>query len=200
MTKMTTGSAAPQPQGAARACAPGTPQPPTGTCRVLAQRRRSVQRHLDTLPGTRDLTVPGGPLGRTWLRVFRPPGARGPLPAVLYVHGADAAFGDPGTQRRASRLAQDVQAAVILVDYSLAPTARVPVALEEDYAAAAWAAEQGAGEGIDGTRIAVCSDRSGEDRARALMVAADRRDGPKLSAHVLHTPRGASVLRAALAL
>ncbi|MET7403714.1 alpha/beta hydrolase fold domain-containing protein [Dactylosporangium sp. NPDC005572] len=143
----------------------------------------------------RDFVVPGGPAGETWFRLFRPPGD-GPLPVVGYVHSG---FRDRATQRRALRLAAEVHAAVVVVDYSLAPTARVPVALEEDYTALAWLAAHGAEYDLDGGRVALSADPDEADRADDLMLLADRRGGLPLSAHVLWTPSAAPVLRAALA-
>jgi acetyl esterase len=151
------------------------------------------------LVDVRDLTVPGGPVGQTWLRIFRPAGTTEPLPVVLYIHSGDSMFGNARTRRLASKLATDLQAAVVAVDYSLSPKARCPVALEETYAAATWVAEYGNEHGLDPTRIAVTADSASGDMADELMLMADKRDGPTLAAHVLYSSRTTAVLRAALA-
>ncbi|GAA2642278.1 hypothetical protein GCM10010399_90240 [Dactylosporangium fulvum] len=192
MSTMSTTVAEPAPCGASHTVVPTALDLP-GRCRP-APRHRNVRGD-----GPSDLTIRGGPLGETWLRLYRPAGVPGPLPVIVHVHGGDAPFRDSDTQRLASRLAAEVGAAVILVDYSLAPTARVPIALEEDYAAVRWAARHGAEHGLDGTRIAVSADPSGMEHADELMLVSDRRGGPKLSAHVLNSPGAAAVLRAALA-
>ncbi|WP_238019874.1 alpha/beta hydrolase fold domain-containing protein [Dactylosporangium sp. AC04546] len=162
---------------------------------VPTSRPRPAAVHRTT-SCARDFVVPGGPAGETWFRLFRPPGNGRPLPVVGYVHNGSR---DRATERRALRLAADVHAAVVVVDYSLAPTARVPVALEEDYAALAWLAAHGAEYGLDGARIALSADPEAADRADDLMLLADRRGELSLSAHVLWTPAAAPVLRAALA-
>ncbi|WP_432824684.1 alpha/beta hydrolase [Dactylosporangium sp. CA-092794] len=164
-----------------------------------APRPRPAARHLATLPAIQDLTVPGGPLNQTWLRIFRPASTTGPLPVIVYVHGTETPFADPGTRRKAFRLATNVKAAVILVDYSLAPTARVPIALEEDRAAVRWATAHGTPYGLDGTRIALASDPSAATRAEELILTADRDGDPVPSAHVVCEPGAGSLLRAALA-
>jgi acetyl esterase len=151
-----------------------------------------------TLLDVQDLTIPGGPVGETWLRIFRPVGATEPLPVVMYIHSDGAVFGNARTRRLVSKLTIDVQAAVVVVDYSLSPKARYPVAIEENYAAAAWVAEHGDEHGLDGTRIAVAADSGGGDMAAELMVMAVERDGPALAAKVLLSPQATAVLRAAL--
>lgn len=61
----------------------------------------------------------------------------------MYIHGDDQVFGNVRTRRLATNLAIDLQAGVVVVDYSLSPKARYPVATEENYVAAAWVAEHG---------------------------------------------------------
>jgi acetyl esterase/lipase len=146
-----------------------------------------------------DLTVPGGPVGRTWLRVFRPVGVTEPVPVVVYVHGDNQAFGNARIRRVATRLTINLRAAVVVVDYSLSPKARYPIAIEETYNAAVWVARHGNEHGLDGTRIAVIADAAFGDMAANLMVMADDRGGPTLAAHVLVGARATAVLRAALA-
>jgi acetyl esterase len=132
-----------------------------------------------------DLTIPGGPVGQTWLRIFRPAGATRPLPVVMYIHGDDHVVGNARTRRLATKLATKLRAAVVVVDYSLSPKARYPVAIEENYAAAAWVAQHGGEHSLDGTRVAVAADGAGAHMADELMLMADERDGPVLVAHML---------------
>src|SRR5215207_3844537 len=47
-----------------------------------------------------DLTVHGGPAGEVPVRIVRPQGAAGPLPVILYVHGAGWVFGNRHTHDR----------------------------------------------------------------------------------------------------
>lgn len=151
------------------------------------------------LVDVQDVTIPGGPVGHTWLRIFRPSGPAEPLPVVLYVHGGNTAFGNPHTRRRATKLATDLGAALLVVDYSLSPNARFPIAIEESYTAAVWVAEHGGEHGLDGTRIAVVADPDGAGMAEELMLLAGNRGGPALAAHVRHSGNATAVLRAALA-
>jgi acetyl esterase/lipase len=204
---MTTTMTRPARQAAAPAVTRAAPKPaylPHNTFITTSVTRRKTAdkvRPVDiaALVDVRDLTVPGGPADETWLRIFRPAGAAGPLPVVIYIHSDGAVLGNARTRRLVTRLATDLQAAVVVVDYSLSPNARIPVAIEENYSAAAWVAEHGDKHGLDGTRIALAADSGGGDMADELMIMADDRDGPTLAAHVLLSPRATAVLRAALA-
>src|SRR2546421_7530324 len=54
------------------------------------------------VPGTEKetLTIDGGPTGSVSLSIFRPTGLAGPLPVVLYIHGAGWVFGNDHTHDR----------------------------------------------------------------------------------------------------
>lgn len=184
MTTLPKTDAVPRPRRAGRysLAVPGRPLRPA--------------RHL---PLIQNIVVPAGPAGDTWIRLYRPAGASQPLPVLIYVHGDDAPFSDLDTHLRAYRLAAQVRAAVVVVDYSLAPSARLPVAIEENYVAAEWLSRHGDEYGVDGTRIALGLDASGVEMSNALLCMARARGGPELAAHVLSAPSATAELRAALA-
>jgi acetyl esterase len=46
------------------------------------------------------LMIPGGPSGEVSIKIFRPQGAHGVLPALLFTHGAGWVFGDAHTHGR----------------------------------------------------------------------------------------------------
>jgi acetyl esterase len=200
---MTTTMIRPAPQPAAPAVTGAARQPASLPHNTSVTRRKAADKvrpvDLAALVDVRDLTVPGGPVGQTWLRIFRPVGTTGPLPVVIYVHGDKSVFGNARTRRLVTKLATDLQAAVVVVDYSLSPKARYPIAIEENYAAAAWVAEHGNEHGLDPNRIALAADSTGADMADELMLMADERDGPTLAAHVLLSAQTTAALRAALA-
>ena len=136
-----------------------------------------------------DTTVPGGPAGEVSVRILRPKGARGPLPAILYIHGAGWVFGNAHTHDRLIReLAVGAGAAVVFPNYSLSPEARYPTAIEESYAAAAWVAASGAGKGLDGARLAIAGDSVGGNMSAAVTLLAKARGGPAFRAQVLFYP------------
>ncbi|MEV6929534.1 alpha/beta hydrolase fold domain-containing protein [Dactylosporangium sp. NPDC051485] len=152
------------------------------------------------VPNHVDLAVPGGPVGSTWLRLFRPSLPGGPLPIVLYVHDGARSAADARIRRMATRLMTGLPLAVVAVDYSLSPGARYPVALQEAHAALEWAAAGSAGHGLDGRRIAVVADPGAAGLATRLVVTALDRGEGSLVAYVPVGPRMRASLRTALGL
>ncbi|MFE6807630.1 alpha/beta hydrolase [Streptomyces sp. NPDC057681] len=135
------------------------------------------------------ITVPGGPTGSVRVRIVRPAGAAGTLPAILYIHGAGWVFGNAHTHDRLVReLAVGANAAVVFPEYDLSPEARYPVAIEQNYAVAHWVATDGAGKGLDATRIAVAGDSVGGNMSAALTLMAKERGGVQLRGQVLFYP------------
>ena len=139
------------------------------------------------------VTVPA-PAGDVRVRIVTPPnatgpGAAGPLPVIIYIHGAGWVFGNAHTHDRLVReLAAGVNAAVAFPDYSLSPEARYPAAIEQNYATARWIIENGAARGLDTSRIAVAGDSVGGNMAAALTLQAKERGDVSLAAQVLFYP------------
>lgn len=134
------------------------------------------------------ITVEGGPTGSVRARIVKPQGTTGELPVIFYIHGAGWVFGNAHTHDRLVReLAVGAQAAVVFPEYSLSPEARYPVAIEQNYAVARWVAE-GAGKGLDTSRIAVAGDSVGGNMAAVLTLMAKQRGGVDLRAQVLFYP------------
>ncbi|MFJ3496245.1 alpha/beta hydrolase [Streptomyces sp. NPDC086091] len=135
------------------------------------------------------ITVPGGPTGSVRTRVVRPAGSTGPLPVVLYLHGAGWVFGNAHTHDRLVReLAVGARAAVVFPEYSLSPEARYPVAIEQNFTVARWIVEQGATKDLDGSRLAVAGDSVGGNMTAALTLMAKERGGVPLAHQVLFYP------------
>lgn len=135
------------------------------------------------------VTIDGGPTGSVRARIVTPPGAGAGLPVVVYVHGAGWVFGDAHTHDRLVRdLAIGAHAAVVFPEYDRSPEARFPVAIEQAYAVAAWAALKGAEQGLDGSRLAVAGDSVGGNMAIALTQLAKRRAEFTVAAQVLFYP------------
>jgi len=103
-------------------------------------------------------------VGDVRVLVIKPRGAEQQLPSVLYLHGGGWVFGSAGSHGRlAAELAVASGAAVLFVEYALAPDARYPMQVEQCYAVARWIAEEGPGHGLDAARIAVAGDSAGGD-------------------------------------
>jgi acetyl esterase len=137
----------------------------------------------------RDLTFAGGPTGEVTVRILRPAGVTGPLPVLIYTHGAGWVFGDANTHDRLVReLTVRANAATVFVEYDRSPEARYPVAIEQVYATLEWVATHGAEHGLDATRIAVAGDSVGGNMTAALTILAKQRSGPAIAAQLLFYP------------
>jgi acetyl esterase len=123
------------------------------------------------------VTVPAG-VGDVQVRIVKPQGTTGALPAILYMHGGGWVLGNAGTHDRLVReLAVGAGAAIVFVEYDRAPEARYPVAIEQGYATARWIGTEGPEHGLDPERIAVAGDSVGGGMAAALaLMAHDRGD------------------------
>ncbi|AIG73288.1 lipase [Amycolatopsis japonica] len=123
------------------------------------------------------------------VRIVRPQGATGPLPVIVYIHGAGWVFGNFHTHERLVReLAVGAGAAVVFPEYDRSPEARYPVAIEQNYAVAKWVAEHGAENGLDGTKIAIAGDSVGGNMTAALTLLAKQRGDVTFRQQVLFYP------------
>ncbi|RSN49451.1 esterase [Amycolatopsis sp. WAC 04197] len=123
------------------------------------------------------------------VRIVRPQGVAGPLPVIVYIHGAGWVFGNFHTHERLVReLAVGAGAAVVFPEYDRSPEARYPVAIEQNYAVAKWVAEHGAENGLDGTKIAIAGDSVGGNMTAALTLLAKQRGDVTFRQQVLFYP------------
>ncbi|MFF4485908.1 alpha/beta hydrolase [Streptomyces sp. NPDC001544] len=135
------------------------------------------------------ITVSGGPTGSVRARIVRPAGTEGPLPVILYIHGAGWVFGNAHTHDRLVReLAVGADAAVVFPEYDLSPEARYPVAVEQNYAVARWVVQEGGSKALDGSRLAVAGDSVGGNMTAALTLMAKERGDVPLVQQVLFYP------------
>lgn len=135
------------------------------------------------------ITVEGGPTGSVRVRIVKPLGAGGPLPVVLYIHGAGWVFGNAHTHDRLVRdLAVGAGVAVVFPEYDRSPEARYPIALEQSYAVAQWVTAHGADKGLDGSRLAVAGDSVGGNMSIALTLLAKERGDVRFLRQLLFYP------------
>ncbi|MFD0149429.1 alpha/beta hydrolase [Streptomyces sp. NPDC055721] len=135
------------------------------------------------------IAVEGGPTGSVRARIVRPEAATGPLPVIVYIHGAGWVFGNAHTHDRLVReLAVGAGAAVVFPEYDRSPEHRYPVALEQSWTVARWVVEQGAAHDLDASRVAVAGDSVGGNMSAALTLLAKERGGLPLVQQVLFYP------------
>lgn len=180
---------------AAQAFAHATAQPPYLYQIPVAEGRKAVDDVQSgegvALPAVDEewTTVQGGPTGDVRTRIVRPLGVTGPLPVILYLHGAGWVFGNARTHDRLVReLAVGARAAVVFPEYDLSPEARYPVAIEQNYTVAQWVAREGHHKDLDGTRIAVAGDSVGGNMSAALTLMAKQRGDVRFLHQVLFYP------------
>lgn len=106
------------------------------------------------------------------LDVYRPRGATGPWPVVLYIHG-----GGFRILSKDSHWIMGVRFAragylVLNINYRLAPAHRFPAALEDACAAYVWMVRHGASLGADLSRLVLAGESAGGNLAAALAIAA----------------------------
>lgn len=122
------------------------------------------------------------------VRLYRP-ADRGRLPAIIYLHGGGWVLGSPDTHDSiTAAMALAAEAAVISVDYRLAPEHPYPAAFDDGYAVLCEAAARPRRFGIDPARIALAGDSAGGNLAAAIALAARDRGGPALRLQALVYP------------
>lgn len=128
---------------------------------VPALRAATEARATTRAPGPELERVHDVRAGDAPARVYRPfPDAAGPV--LLWLHGGGWTIGSPATHDRASRrLARGSGAAVVTLDYRLAPEHPWPAAVDDTVAALRWLADRPAELGFTPTEVAVGGDSAG---------------------------------------
>src|SRR4051812_44933116 len=128
-------------------------------------------------------------VGDVPVRIVRPPGAKGTLPVILYMHGGGWVLGNAGTHDRLVReLAVGTGAAVVFVEYDRAPEAHYPVQIEQGYATAQWIVREGAANQLDPDRIAIAGDSVGGGMTAALALMANERGDVRFVQQSMYYP------------
>jgi acetyl esterase len=136
-----------------------------------------------------DHSLPCGPKRQVSVRIIRPRGEKAVLPTVMYFHGGGWVLGNKDTHDRLVReIANGAKVAVVFVNFTPAPEAQYPVAIEEAYAATKYLHKNGKNFNIDPLRLAVAGDSVGGNMAAAVTLLAKQRKGPKIAFQVLFYP------------
>lgn len=155
---------------------------------VLSSVQKSVSVPL-AAADVQDRVLNVGPTGKTNIRVYRPSGAKGALPVVIYSHGGGWVLGDKETHDRLSReLSVGANAVLVFVDYDRSPEARYPVAIEQIYATLDYVARHPAEFSADASRIALAGDSVGGNMTAVIALLDKERKGPAIKAQLLFYP------------
>jgi acetyl esterase len=115
--------------------------------------------------------------------------APGTLPLFVNIHGSGFTIGHAEMDDRfMPGVAAGAKVKVLSVDYSLAPEAPFPVALEECYAVVKYAREHAAELGVDPARIAIGGHSAGGNLSAAVCLLDDERRELGLKALILDYP------------
>jgi acetyl esterase len=139
-----------------------------------------VARHDQVIPG------PGGDIP---VRIYRAGSGPAPeaRPLVVYFHGGGFVLGSLRMgDWLCGNVAAQVGAVVVSVDYRLAPSHPFPAAVEDCYAALAWAADS-AELGARGP-IGVMGESAGGNLSAVVALAARDRGGPVIAHQALLYP------------
>ncbi|TKC81615.1 alpha/beta hydrolase [Trinickia terrae] len=132
-----------------------------------------------------------GPGSTLKLRVYRPKreAARG---IVVYYHGGGFVLGDlDGYDNVCRQLCEDSGAAIVSVDYRLAPEHPFPAAVDDSWAALQWVARHAESIVPGNPAIAVAGDSAGALLAAVMCLLARDNDGPALAHQALVYPPAA---------
>ena len=132
----------------------------------VAERRAFMEKMSFQVADDIDVeTVQAAGIDAEWLRA---PGARADR-AILYLHGGGYVIGSPHTHRAlGGEISRAAQAAVLMLDYRLAPEAPFPAAVEDGVSGYLWLLEQG----FAPAQLAMGGDSAGGGLVVATLVSA----------------------------
>lgn len=139
------------------------------------------------LPRVADFAIPARDGYQLPARLYSPR-VEAALPVLMYLHGGGFTIGNIDSHDTLCRsLAKGSGAAVVSLDYRLAPEHRFPTAVHDAWDGLQWLARDGASLGLDTTRLAVGGDSAGGTLAAVSAIQA-RDTGLPLALQLLIYP------------
>ncbi|MFT3898674.1 MAG: alpha/beta hydrolase [Gordonia sp. (in: high G+C Gram-positive bacteria)] len=143
-----------------------------------------------------DSPVAGKYPADTMLDVYRAPGATGPAPTIVWIHGGGWVSGDKTDMAHYLTRLAGAGFTVLSLNYSLAPDRRYPLAVKQLSEGLRFAVDHAADYGVDPGKIVLAGDSAGANLASQLAALITN---PEFAQRVGVTPGiGASSLRGAL--
>ncbi len=147
-----------------------------------------VEDRVDVVKEDRSVPGPAG-APEVPIRIYRPKAGGGPRPAVYEIHGGGFMTGSIEMMDSwCQKVAAEIDAVVVSVEYRLAPEHPFPAGIEDCYAGLVWTAGNVASLGIDPGRIAIAGQSAGGGLAAGAALMARDRGGPALCFQVLEIP------------
>jgi acetyl esterase/lipase len=123
------------------------------------------------------------------LLICLPASASAPTAAVYHVHGGGMIGGNKRTTiPEALDWAQELELAVVSVDYRLAPEHPYPAQVEDCHAGLVWIAAHADELSIDPARVVIAGVSAGGGLSAAVALLARDRTGPALAGQLLLSP------------
>jgi len=161
---------------------------------VASRRVRMKHKRLSTpLMGTDDVVIGSRTVDVATrsipIRTYRPRGARGLLPVILYIHGGGWMYGSPAqSDSMAIEYCRCTQAVVVSPEYRLAPEWVFPAAFDDCFAVLGWLYDNTTVLDIDSERVALAGESSGGNLAAACALEARCLDQPPIRLQLLNYP------------
>jgi acetyl esterase len=142
---------------------------------------------MPEMAGIAETAIPG-PAGDIPARIYRP-SSDSRSPVLVYFHGGGLVMGSNHSfEPLARELAAASAAAVVAVDYGLAPEFPPPAQFDDACAATEWVSLNADELGVDAGRLGVIGDSAGGSLAAAVALAARDRGAPAICVQVLLYP------------
>jgi acetyl esterase len=123
------------------------------------------------------------------IRIYRPKGAGGALPVLLYLHGGGFYCGDLfSEERQCAHYAHNARCAVVCVAYRLTPEDPFPAALTDCYRVLEFLWNESQNRNLDRDLLAIGGSSAGANLAAATALLARDRKGPRICFQMLLIP------------
>lgn len=151
------------------------------TRQMTAEMVAAVKAEIGAIPGVtmEELRIPSAESSvEVPVRLYRPDGLDGPLPALIWMHPGGYVIGSiEMDDLMVAQLSKDAECAIVSIDYRLAPEDPYPAALDDCYGVLQWVGEHAGEIGVDASRIAVGGSSAGGGLAAALALRARDQGG-----------------------
>ncbi len=155
---------------------------PAGAQVTLEQRRKGMEKVAFKV--AEDIVIEHVKVGGCAAEWLRAPGTDAQR-AILYLHGGGYVMGSPNTHRSlGGEVSRAAKAAVLMLDYRLAPEAAFPAAVDDGVASFEWLIAHG----FKPQNLAIAGDSAGGGLAAATLVALRDRKLPLPGAAVCISP------------